>query len=395
MRRKAILATLAAVVSLPGLAAATPADDLAKERRELEDAMAVDDASGQAKALVAVLQTAGDAEVRRYAHRALAQAYGRTLATGKPAGADVEAALLARGTAPEALVAACYPLTAQRGSERFVERCLAALPADPEDPTLFAERSRLAGTLAFLRKDLVAADKSLAAAAPLITALQDPLMHLRLAQAQKALGKTEPACATAKALYRTAPLLSGAREALGACGDGAAMAARLTDEAKQAFLATDRKGGKPPPVISLDDEKGLPLDLDVSKLGRVTVLVFFSTWCPHCGLELPRVAAFVKGLTKTPGLAEKVTVLGVRTAVEREREKYEDFAKRVGINFRVVTDSTMSLGFVAFARSQGREAALPTIAVLDPRGIVRFVAESGDFRDTATELAWAVHALVP
>ena len=72
-------------------------------------------AQAQAKLLVKVLEHASDAEVRKYAHRALAQAYGRSLAAGKPGTAEVEDSLLAAGTPTEAVVAACYGLVGRRG----------------------------------------------------------------------------------------------------------------------------------------------------------------------------------------------------------------------------------------------------------------------------------------
>ncbi|MBI3179385.1 MAG: hypothetical protein HYZ27_06960 [Deltaproteobacteria bacterium] len=87
-------------------------------------------------------------------------------------------------------------------------------------------------------------------------------------------------------------------------------------------------------------------------------------------------------------------VVGVRTGIERESESYAEFRRRIPLTFPVFTDATMSLSFGKFARAHGMATALPTVGVADAAGVVRFFLPSGDWRDTAKELQWAVEALL-
>jgi peroxiredoxin len=401
--RSFILCLLVLEVLRSSVAAAAPAKPAAPgptpnsssaERQQLEAALALTDPQSQATKLAQLIALAHDPETRGYAHHALAQTYARLRSAGAPVSADIEEQLLRPALPPVEVLSVCYSLVGTPGVARLLDRCLASVPPNVADPELAAERSRLAGTLAFERGDFRNAQRLLSAAAVLIPLERDSTMRLRLSRAQRETGKLKPACATARALYRAAPLLDGAKEALAACGDASAVAASLTKERRQSFLATRRQKGEPLKPLSLEDEQGRPVELEPAKLGKVTVLVFFSTWCPHCGLELPRLVTFAKALATDAKRAAQVEIVGIRTAVEREREPYAAFAARAGLNFRVLVDPTLALGFVAFAKAVGVPAGLPMVAVLDNKGVVRFVLEAGDYRDTATEVAWAVEALV-
>ena len=101
-------------------------------------------------------------------------------------------------------------------------------------------------------------------------------------------------------------------------------------EARAALLATERQAASPS-VLSLDDEKGLPVELDVTKLGKVTVLVFFSTWCPHCGLELPRVVSVRQGRGPAPELKDKVTCSASAPPSSASTSHRRRSPKRMGI----------------------------------------------------------------
>src|SRR5690606_16598277 len=127
-------------------------------------------------------------------------------------------------------------------------------------------------------------------------------------------------------------------------------------------------------------------DLQLGKEGRVTVAVFFATWCPHCQMELPRVVAFARMAQKHEELAGKVRVLGIRTAIEKEVEPYEEFERRMGLNFQVYTDPVMALAFSKFAKAHGLGGGIPVVAVVDRRGYTRFNLINGDYRNTARDL---------
>jgi hypothetical protein len=105
---------------------------------------------------------------------------------------------------------------------------------------------------------------------------------------------------------------------------------------------------------------------------------------------MPRIVAFTRGVAGSEHLKGKVRVIGIRTAVERESEPWESFARRFAPTFPVWIDPVMSLAFAKFAKAQGLPTLLPTLAVIDTRGKVAYLLEAGDHRDTARELLWAV-----
>lgn len=363
------------------------------ERQQLEATLALTDPKAQTAAFAELLVNGKDPEVHRHTYRAFVQAYRRLLAAGGASSPTLEERIVDTQLPANEMLSACYGLIGSKSAEAVIGRCLAAVPANAADPEVNAERNRLEGTLALAHGDAPAAARALSAAALVIGVDRDPKMHLGLTQAQRQVGNAPAACATARELYRLQPLLSGARDALAACGKVEATANAVTAEAKKALLATQRPAGEPLPVLSLESDPLHPVDLDPAKLGKVTVLVFFSTWCSHCAAEMPRIMGFAKALSGDARLAKKAQIIGIRTAVEREQEPYEAFARRHKLSFRVLTDSTMSMVFAQFARVTGLPTNLPTVAVLDAKGVLRFVLESGDYKDTANELGWAVSAL--
>jgi thiol-disulfide isomerase/thioredoxin len=206
------------------------------------------------------------------------------------------------------------------------------------------------------------------------------------------------ACTTAKKLYRDHPLMPGVKKALQACrpgsGEVADLMATIRDKQKAALLAGRRTGNEPAPTLSLEGDNFQTVEVNPVAANTVTVLVFFSTWCPHCAAELPRINGFVTAAQALPNLRDRVRVIGVRTAVEKERIPYEQFIAGIKPQFPIYTDATFSLVFGQFVRTQEIRPELPTLAVLDSQGVVRFLIPSGDYRDTGQELMWAVEALL-
>ena len=165
-------------------------------------------------------------------------------------------------------------------------------------------------------------------------------------------------------------------------------------ERRRDLLKTRRDGGEPVKSLSLEDPNQENGELNLKDETRITVAVFFSTWCPHCNKELPRVNDFVAAVAADAVLKDRVRVVAIRTAVERETELYEVFLARIKPQFPIWTDPALSLAFGVFCKSLGLKPALPTVAVVDTRGIVRYVLGAGDYQDTASELAWAVQSLL-
>ncbi|HXN33798.1 MAG TPA: TlpA disulfide reductase family protein, partial [Polyangiaceae bacterium] len=94
--------------------------------------------------------------------------------------------------------------------------------------------------------------------------------------------------------------------------------------------------------------------------GRVVVLDFWATWCAPCRIVAPKLGA----LQARYG-AQGLSVLGVST---EEAQDVALFAQRLPMRYAVAVDKHAET-----TRSYG-VASLPTLVVIDKRGIVRDVA---------------------
>lgn len=372
----------------------------AEERAELEKILTEEtDPLERAEELSSLLEDAMDQAVKRSAYVHIARAYERVLATAKSS-PKIEKRLLTppldAETAITEQLSACYSLATSKLGATFVDKCLAVVKASTAAAAHSADIARLGGTISFGKREWAAASTALKNAAASIDCDSDPGLHLRLAVSERERGDKVSACRVASTLYASQPALPGARAELANCPGGADTAAKALAEASRAKLLAGRLNKDIlAPTLALEDDVMQAQDVDLSKSGKVTVLAFFSTWCSHCAAEMPRLVAFARELRAKPEVASKVDFLGIRTAVEREAEPYADFAKRYGIAFTVRTDPVMSLALSRFTRALGLAAALPTVAVLDTKGFVRFVLEPGEYKDTARDLHWAVESLLP
>lgn len=389
-----ILVTTTGIITFKTNAAETPKPP--NDSKLLADALALPDSLQQAQALLDLLQKTKDQSVHRYAYSALVRVYGKMLASGAKKNPAIEEQIINKQEPAREMLMACYGLIEIPNAHKLLENCLKAVSPDIDDPAINAERNRLAGTLAWHGGETDETIRLLSAAALLIDIEHDPKMHLKLAQAQKKANKKTEACITAQKIYSAHPLLPGTRDVLSACGSIKKTIKSITAEAKKKFLATKLKatGGPPIAVLNLEKDPLHPFDLDLTKLNKITILLFFSTWCSHCAIEVPRVAGYAKYLAANKIFASKVQVIGIRTAVERESESYEAFAAHHKIDFTVLTDSTMSVVFTQFAKAAGLPRALPTLVVLDAKGSLRFVINSGENKDLARDLDWAVRSLL-
>ncbi len=339
-----------------------------------------------------------------FAYRTMVRAYGDALRAGKSTIPEVEERILAPSIDPETndfeLANACYSLVGENTASTLANKCVDALKnSSINEPT----QKRISGMAAFWRKDWPAAVRDLALALPQFEMNEDVNLHLRYAQALQNIGsKNAEACGLGKALFRQHPVLPGVKDVLKACAKHAKSADKETDaiitalreERRRALLKTVRKGNKAPDVLSLEGPKAEPIELKLAEKDKITVAVFFATWCPHCRAEFPRMVSFANYIEKSILFKSRVRVLGIRTAVEREKEPYEDFEKRFRPNFPIYTDATMALNFAKFSRSQGLSGGLPTIAIIDGTGDVRFLLDTGDYSDVQRELEWAVGMLL-
>jgi thiol-disulfide isomerase/thioredoxin len=94
--------------------------------------------------------------------------------------------------------------------------------------------------------------------------------------------------------------------------------------------------------------------------GRVVVVDFWATWCAPCRLTMPKLGA----LQARYG-AQGLSIVGISTEPEDE---VTAFAKRAAIPYSVAVDphatTTRSYGVIS----------LPTLVIVDKRGVVRDVA---------------------
>lgn len=349
------------------------------------------------KALSAFQKDAETEEVRIQTYRRVAQLYVSLLRNGTKPLAEIDDRLL-RPKLPQnydaiEVLIACYRIAETSAHPQFADKCLA-------DAKRLAQADRvlvdlLKGTALYFRGDKVRAAPLLKEAATTLTNETEPALHLRLVDALVAGGKTGEACDVAQALFLAQPLFPGAVSTLGACPEGAqTVEKQLREQQKKRFLSGDRGKSIRAPKIAVEDEKHQAIDLALFAPGKTTVAVFFATWCPHCKAELPRIIDFVKKLKNDNALQKKVTVLGIRTAVDKEKESYAAFLQKTPMNFPVYTDATMSLALASFAKALTIRAGIPIVAVMDAEGFVRFLLENGEYRDIETELRWAVESLV-
>jgi len=292
---------------------------------------------------------------------------------------------------PQEMVYACYDLATAGIALDTARQCSTLLEKEAVHAALLA---RLKGTISYQENDNKAAALALNSAAKLFAVAEAPLLHLRLATALGETGQKKAACTEARELFSEHPLLSGAQQLLKNCGGSEKVAAEIHAEQRKQLLSKRRDYDSPAPLLDVEDlaMRGYTLQLADSK--KITIAMFFATWCPHCQVEFPRITQFVRSAQKNVVLKGNVRVLGIRTAVEKETEPYDSFVKQFAPNFTVWTDATMALAFSKFAKSQGISAGLPTLAVIDRKGMVRYLLESGDYRDTERELTWAVESLL-
>ena len=363
--------------------------------------------AAKAQALAAFLPTAESDAIRQQVFRAMVAAYRDALLTARDAAdPQVETRLLAPGlpadiNASETL-RACQILVEEAGQLELGTRCLAALsPAaapPPRSPLASGALARLRGTVAFQRGDMRAAYPALRNAAASIT------LNARRActcawprPPPWWVSSPRPAIAP-RSSDRDFPRLPGA----------GANPARLPGERREpergARRGTPRHQAEPAGRLAghrcartgaRTRRHRAPTRTAVTRRG----------WHRHGarGLlhlvpPLPRryaqITAFVAALRRDPESAQRVRVLGVRTAVERETEPYESFLARYQPNFPIYTDATMSLAFARFAKATGIKPMLPTIALVDKDGVVRLLVESNPYRDTVQDLTWGVRAIL-
>jgi thiol-disulfide isomerase/thioredoxin len=94
--------------------------------------------------------------------------------------------------------------------------------------------------------------------------------------------------------------------------------------------------------------------------GRVVLLDFWATWCAPCRVSIPKLDALQARFG-----AQGLSVLGVST---EDAQDVATFTQHMGMRYGVATDK-----HGATTRAYG-VASLPTLVIIDKRGVVRDVA---------------------
>lgn len=341
--------------------------------------------------LAAFISESESPQLREQAYQELASRYP-SIAREKP-NSDVERVLLNADVRRELQVFACYVLAERKLRNEITESCAARTSISADAPL----EARLSGTVAYNRGAFAEAVPQLESAAEQVNYLVDPGLHFRLGDAAAKSGNTLIACRVGKDLYRDAPLYPGAASLLDACdyrGGAAKLKRELQLVRKQRVLNGEHPSAAKVPTLNLESDAFEPVTTDLTDKSKVTVAVFFATWCPHCQRELPKLIEFQKRLESDPALAKRVRLVAVRTFVERENEDYGAFKKRFGVNFPIYTDPAMGTAFAAFARAQGIErTGVPLVTLVDSTGDVRYILESFEYSDTIRELQWLLDAI--
>jgi len=369
---------------------------LAKDQQALKEIL-----SGETNPLTlagrvaAFLPSAESPEVASQAYETMAYYYAEALRRGAARQPAVEARLLeAAAGRPEDLARSCQLLANRGVGLPFVQDCIHKLEAKAAGigPALW---NLLRGTAAFEDGRLADALPPLRAAADGVEPPTDPQLHLRLVQALSATGHKAEGCERAKPLFRDQPLLPEAETWLTLCpGSSEALADSLREERRRAVAAEMRKGEEKLPSLSLLDDNGRPLERDLARDARTTVLIFFAAWCPHCQQAFPEFRAFADNVKKDAALRDRVRVVAVRTYTERDVEPYADFARRFTPNFTVWTDGPQAASLRRVAAAFGLPTGIPRVLVVDAKGVLRFLVDVGPNREVSRELLWAAEAVV-
>jgi thiol-disulfide isomerase/thioredoxin len=153
---------------------------------------------------------------------------------------------------------------------------------------------------------------------------------------------------------------------------------RLADKAKAELLwianIPGLKVGKVAPGIVGEDLDGKPLKLDDYR-GKVVVLVFWATWCAPCMAMVPHERELVKRMRGRP-----FVLIGINANETDKRDKARKSAHDEQMNWPSFWDGVGGPIQLRFNIDK-----FPTIYVLDPGGVIRYLDVRGKDLDRAVD----------
>jgi len=132
--------------------------------------------------------------------------------------------------------------------------------------------------------------------------------------------------------------------------------------------------GKVAPDIEGDDTDGKPLKLSDYR-GKVVLLVFWGTWCPHCVGMFPQERALVKKFEGEP-----FAVVGVNS--DEAGDKLKNFLTKQRVTWRSFLDGGNSEGPIA---TRWNVQGWPAVYVIDAKGVICFKHVRDEQLDRAVE----------
>jgi len=121
---------------------------------------------------------------------------------------------------------------------------------------------------------------------------------------------------------------------------------------------------RPAGVLKLTEPSG-KTTLISSMKGKVVVVQFLLTTCPHC-------QAFSRALTKlTTEFGPKFQAVGLAFDAE-DAKGVPNYIKTIGTNFPVGSaDQTAAMGFLGVSVMEYNQMLVPQVVVIDKKGVIR------------------------
>lgn len=155
--------------------------------------------------------------------------------------------------------------------------------------------------------------------------------------------------------------------------------------AATALLAATSPVPRKSPEFDIAESSGKQISLS-SLRGKVVVLEFLLTRCPHC----IRVAKMIDRLNKELG-PRGFQPVGIAFDVDINGEKVTAFAQQLGITYPIGFSSSRAVDFY-LGRAPAERLMVPQIVVIDRNGIVR--AQSRPVREVNLEDEAYLHELI-